>query len=476
MVIKKIQNRDVKARKAAKRGKSIDVQGNGGEDVKSLATGATSVSKVKSVVCPKVRTFKLSKLNPAEYNPRTISDDAMAGLVASIERFGCVEPIIVNVRGDKNVIVGGNQRFKVLQAAGVTECICVTVDCSKADEKLLNLTLNNPHIQGQFIKEIDEYIQQLREQTPSNLFLNLKIDQLRSEISPNEKSGKVPDDEIPTPPKKTITQKGDLWILGNHRLLCGDSTNEKDVAKLMNGHKAALFATDPPYCIDYTGKDRPNGGKDWSDVFREIDIKNPKEFMLKFYQVGLKHIQENSAMYLWHASNRRSLIEEVCNELNILIHQQIVWVKPCCLLTFSFYSWRHEPCLLMWLKGKKPPYNPKIKSISTVWPVGYLKTGDPNTPEYYSDVWELDWDGKKRPSGIEHPTLKPVEVFAIPMRVHTKPGDVCYEPFSGSGSQIIAAEKLGRRCFAMELEPFFVDVAVKRWEQWTGKKGRRIKK
>ena len=276
--------------------------------------------------------------------------------------------------------------------------------------------------------------------------------------------------EIPEPPKETITKKGDLWILGNHRLLCGDSTINEDVARLMNGERANLFATDPPYCVDYTGADRPTGGKDWSDVYHEVDIPDAKEFMKKFYSVGLKYIKENTALYLWHASKRRSMIDEVCDSLGILVHQQIIWVKPCAVLTYSFYSWRHEPCLLMWIKGQKPPYKPKDKSIGTVWTIDFLRSGDPSTPEYHSDVWELDWEGKKRNSGLLHPTVKPTEVFAIPMRVHTTPGDICYEPFNGSGSQIIAGERLNRRVFAMELEPVFCDVAVRRWEEFTGKK------
>lgn len=128
----------------------------------------------------------------------------------------------------------------------------------------------------------------------------------------------------------------------------------------------------------------------------------------------------------------------------------------------------------MWRKGQSPPHKSRNKSIGTVWSVGFIKSGDPTTPEYYTDVWELDWGGKKRSCGlgIEHPTVKPVELFAIPMRVHTKIGDICYEPFCGSGTQIIAAEKLDRICFAMELEPFFCDVAVKRWEKWMGKKAK----
>jgi DNA modification methylase len=282
--------------------------------------------------------------------------------------------------------------------------------------------------------------------------------------------GKTLPDDIPEPPKEAITKKGDLWILGEHRLLCGDSTIDEDVSRLMDGQKAALWATDPPYCVDYTGANRPNGGRDWSNVYHEIDIPDAVDFMRKFLTVGLKHIQKKTALYMWHASKRKSDIEGVCKELGILIHQEIVWVKPCVILTFSFYSWRHEPCLLMWVKGHKPDYKPKNKSIGSVWTVGFLRSGDPTTPEYHTDVWELDWEGKKRNSGLEHPTVKPTEVFAIPMRVHTTPGDICYEPFSGSGSQIIAGERLNRRVFAMELEPIFCDVAVRRWEEFTGKK------
>ena len=119
------------------------------------------------------------------------------------------------------------------------------------------------------------------------------------------------------PPKEAVTKKGDLWILGNHRLLCGDSTSDEDVARIMNGEKASLFATDPPYCVDYTGANRPTGGKDWSDVYHEVDIPDAKEFMKKFYSVGLKYIKENTALYLWHASKRRSMIDEVCDSLGI---------------------------------------------------------------------------------------------------------------------------------------------------------------
>jgi len=429
----------------------------------------------RKIGVPGIDMFRLDQLKPADYNPRMIAAEALEGLSNSISRFGCVEPIVVNIRGRHNVIVGGNQRFKALQGLGITECLCVTISCSRADEKLLNLTLNNPLIQGDFIKKIEDYIEQLRKELPDDIdFLNLRIADLQNELGrfPG-KTGRVPDDDIPSVPEKVTTRTGDLWILGKHRLLCGDSTKETDVSRLMNGQKAVLFATDPPYCVNYTGDDRPHSGKDWSEKFREIEIKDPKKFMKEYLSVGLKHIKKKTALYLWYASKRRCMLESVCDELDILVHQQIIWIKPYAVFGYSFYSWRHEPCLLMWKRGQMPPNKPKKKNIGTVWPIGYDKSGDPTTPEYYTDGWELDHEGKKRPTGIEHPTVKPVEVFAIPMRVHTNAGDICYEPFCGSGSQIIAAEKLDRRCYALEKEPVFVDVAVERWERWTVTKAKR---
>ncbi len=443
--------------------------------------GRNNQAMKKREIRPEIKQFRLGELQPAEYNPRVISDEALAGLAASIQKFGCVEPIIVNVKTKKNIIVGGHQRYRVLadMHGEKYKCWCVTVRLNVKDEKLLNLTLNNRHCQGRFINALGEYIDKLRSELSNDKdYLALQLDALHSEVGVHEKEGQTYDDDIPKPPKKARTKKGDLWLLGDHRLLCGSSTNKKDVKYLMKNQKASLFATDPPYCVDYTGANRPakKGGKDWSDTFREIDITDPRGFMKGFLEIGLKYIQKKTAIYMWYASKHKCMIEQICEELKILVHQQIIWVKPCAVITFSYYAWRHEPCLLMWPKGSKPAFRPKDKAVGSVWYVGYQKEGDPTEPEYYTDVWELDWDGKKRNQDIEHPTVKPVEVFAIPMRVHTRPGDICYEPFCGSGSQIIAAEKLGRRCFAMELEPVFCDVAVKRWEQWTGKKAKLIRK
>ncbi len=423
-------------------------------------------------VQPIVEEILLKDYRPAPYNPREITSGAMSGLRHSLEKFGYVDLIIVNKRTGH--IVGGHQRWKVFQEEGVEKITAIVVDVDEAVERQMNIELNNPEITGSWTSALIPLLEQIRKDNPQE-YLELRLKELRSSVGDmgveNLGSGKTLPDDIPKPPAETITQKGDLWILGEHRLLCGDSTSEADVARLMNGHKASLLATDPPYCVDYTGTNRPGGaGKDWSDVYHEIDIPDAVEFMRKFLTIGIANIREKTPMYMWHASKRRLDIETLCREINILIHQDIIWVKPSGTLTHAVYMWRHEPCLLMWVKGNRPGYNPKDKSISSVWPVGFMRSGDPTKPEYYTDVWELDWEGKKRNPGLDHPTVKPTEVFAIPMRVHTLPGDVCYEPFSGSGSQIIAGERLNRRVFAMEIEPVFCDVAVRRWEEFTGKK------
>jgi ParB-like chromosome segregation protein Spo0J len=160
-----------------------------------------------------IRTFNVADISPATYNPRQIDDAALAGLAKSLEKFGLVEPIIVNVRDGKNVIVGGHQRFKVIQNAGVEKIACVVVDLSVEDEKLLNLALNNPHIQGTFIDSISDYIATLKDQIPNEQdILDLRLDELMGQIEAKE--GLTDDDAVPEPPKEAVTKPGDIWLMG----------------------------------------------------------------------------------------------------------------------------------------------------------------------------------------------------------------------------------------------------------------------
>lgn len=421
---------------------------------------------------PDIQEIMVSDIKTFLGNPRDITAEALSGLRASLEKFGYIDLLVVNKRNME--LVAGHQRFKILKEDGIETVMCIMVDVDDMMQQAMNVTLNNQAIAGYFTQAIIPILERLRQEMPED-YVGLRLQELREECQDLEiefQGNTLPDD-IPPTPKEAITKSGDLWILGNHRLLCGSSTNSADVCKLMDGQKAQLLATDPPYMVDYTGKNRPKGGgKDWSYVYHEVDILDAEQFLRDFCSIGLEYIDKNSAIYLWHASKRIELILKIFHELNLLAHQYIIWKKPANVLTYSIYPWGHEPCLFGWRQGNKPNFRVSQSKIGSVWVVGLLRAGDPESPEYYSDIWEVDWEGKKRNNGLEHPTVKPTEIFAIPMRVHTKPRDICYEPFSGSGSQIIAAERLGRWCFAMELEPVFCDVAVRRWEDFTGKKAR----
>ncbi len=244
------------------------------------------------------------------------------------------------------------------------------------------------------------------------------------------------------------TKTGDLWLLGEHRLLCGDSRNPHDVARVMDGKRAVLFHSDGPYLVGYRGNDRPTGGKDWTGVYHEIDIADAEAFFRTVFTTALDVLTANAPLYWWHADRRAPLIARIWEELGVLWHQTLIWRKPTFVQGYSFYPWQHEPCAFGWRRGNKPRHDGDNASVTS--------------------VWDIDWAGAARPVGLGHPTSKPVELFCVPLRKHTRPGEICFEPFCGSGSQILAAESLQRRCFAIEIEARFCDVTIARFEQATG--------
>jgi DNA modification methylase len=227
------------------------------------------------------------------------------------------------------------------------------------------------------------------------------------------------------------------------------------VEKVMGGERAILFATDPPYLVDYDGMNHPHAfgkkdkNKNWSASYGDVNWdesgKND-ELYDRFIATAIDvAITKDAAWYCWHASRRQAMLEAVWNKYGAFVHQQIIWVKDRPILTRSWYMWQHEPCFFGWIKGNQPPrvsddYPKSVWSIATIAP------------------------------GTEtlHPTSKPVECFSIPMIQHTHKGDVCYEPFCGSGTQIIAGEQLGRRVYACELNPAYVALTLERFYRTTG--------
>jgi DNA modification methylase len=303
----------------------------------------------------------------------------------------------------------------------------------------------------------------------------LRLDELRETAerclreAANLKKAKDEDpDEVPEVPIVPITQPGELWLLGDHRIICGDSRDPDVLARLMDGKQAVLYHTDPPYGVGYDGMNHPKnlhakttghrdaGNRDWSADYHDHnawdhfeDMEQFEQMLIDVFTVAKPHTIEDAAWYCWHASATMRSFLDAWERTGIRFHQSIVWVKPCAVLGFSMWNWRNEPCLMGWQQGHKPAVY--------------------HVPDELTNVWEVDWEGKARCTDGAHPTQKPVRLFELPMLKHTNPGEICLETFSGSGSQIIAAERLSRRCFAVERMPQFVDVAVKRWELMTGK-------
>ncbi|MGE3703709.1 MAG: site-specific DNA-methyltransferase [Vicinamibacterales bacterium] len=264
-----------------------------------------------------------------------------------------------------------------------------------------------------------------------------------------------------------VARLGDLWELGDHRLLCGDATSAADVDRVMAGDRARLVATDPPYLVNYTGERRAKGrsaGKDWSHLYREISGDQAGPFFRAVFDQVVRVLDDRGAVYCWHAHRRVGLLQQIWTDVGLLDHQLLVWVKPTRVFGRCMYHHQHELCLFGWRKGSKPRHDGR-GDLTSVWTVAGVDV----EASPASDVWCADWEGKRRVVGNEHPTQKPVELFARPMRKHTLAGEICFEPFSGSGSQLVAAEQLGRRCRAIEIQPAFVDVAIRRWQTVTGK-------
>jgi len=398
-----------------------------------------------------IRTMSLADLTAAPYNPRQITEQALQGLTQSVKRFGLVQPIVWNRRTGH--VIGGHQRIKVLEALGAKEAAVVAVDLPETEEKALNVALNSPVIVGEFTDELQGLLDEIRTKDPvmfDDLLLRELIQDLAVPLPLVEESSLL------APPAEPITQKGDLWKLGDHRLLCGDSKAITDFQRLMGDQKAMLIATDPPYGVDYVSKARAmvKRGYRHSQAATDLDIeaddmKGPEltQFLVDTLGNAFSFAAEKCGVYVWHSDARRREFMEALDQMKIFIHQIVIWLKPGFVIGRSNYHHRFEPCFHGWPEGKRPDF-----------------LGERNQ----SNVWEIGRENDKI-----HPTQKPVELFSIPIRNHTQRGDIVLEPFAGSGTQFIAAEQLGRRCFGIELEPKYCDVVIRRWENLTGRKAER---
>lgn len=387
---------------------------------------------------------KIEEIKEYENNPRN-NDNAVEYVARSIKDFGFKIPIIVD---KNNVIVAGHTRYKAAKELNLTEVPCIVaddltdeqikafrlVDNKSAELAEWNLELLNIELEN--IHDID-----------MNLY-NFELSELLDNV--------IEDDyeiELPEEPK---TKHGDIYKLGNHYLMCGDSTKESDVAKLMNNNKADLFLTDPPYNVALGNHDTPETARQRHRRTDGLIIMNDKmsdndflDFLTKCFSIAKDNMKDGASFYIWHADNESLTFRQALKNSGLELRQTLIWNKNAITLGRQDYQWKHEPCLYGWKDG-----------ASHSW---FSDRSQPTVLDF------------KKPSKSEgHPTMKPIELFAYQIKNSSKVNDIVLDTFGGSGTSIIACEQLNRICFTMELDPRYCDVIVDRWETFTNQKAELI--
>lgn len=372
--------------------------------------------------------MSLEELNPAGYNPRTIGEEAFDGLRANIEEFGLVQPIVWNKRTGN--VVGGHQRLEVLKGEGVVAAMVCQVDLPLGREKALNVALNNPHITGEYDESLQDLLQEIQ-QDDRELFRDIHLDKLLVE----EVGAKIEVESLLGGEGKELRSKpGSLWILGDHRLVCGSPSDHTTVMRLIQDDAASCLWTDPPY-----GK-KPDG----------IDIDNllSAVFQMAYsYVLGL-----GAAAYVCYPHGHKRHFVDACLQASCLkFRQDLIWAKNVLNRAHNLdYCYQHEP---IWY-GFKP--------------------GD----EKFGRKERLGWFGGDSQGSVfivdralhspNHPSRTPVELVERMLVNSSRPGDFVYDPFAGSGVTLMACEELGRKCLGIEIEPKYCDGIVSRWESTTG--------
>ncbi|WET88682.1 site-specific DNA-methyltransferase [Ligilactobacillus murinus] len=379
-----------------------------------------------------------AELLPADYNPRKDlkpGDKEYEKLKRSIEQFGYVEPVIWNKTTGR--VVGGHQRLKVLIDMGMTEVDCVVVELSEEKEKALNVALNK--ISGEWDNDkLALLIADLQGTDFDVSLTGFEPAELESLFREDTKKG-VHDDEFDVDAElkqPTFSKAGDLWQLGEHRLVCGDSTKAETYATLMNGKVANLVVTDPPYNVNYEG----SAGKIKND---SMDEERFEQFLFDAYTQMATAMADDASIYIFHSDSHGLAFRKAFEEAGFYLSGCCIWKKQSLVLGRSPYQWQHEPVLFGWKKAGKHQ-----------WYTGRKET----------TIWEFD---KPKKNG-DHPTMKPIPLLAYPIMNSSMANSLVLDPFGGSGSTLIACEQTNRICYTIELDEKFCDVIVKRYIEQVG--------
>nr|DAL34055.1 MAG TPA_asm: adenine specific DNA methyltransferase [Caudoviricetes sp.] len=385
----------------------------------------------------KVFEANIKDIKPYPNNPRIITNEAIEKVANSIKEFGMQQPIVV----DKDmVIIVGHTRLKACESLGMGTVPCVIADnLSDEQVKAYRLADNKTN-------EFTDWNLELLDFELEDLFKdNFDMEQFGFELDlEGEEDKEIVEDEVPNE-VPSVVKEHEVWKLGRHILMCGDSTQEEDVKKLMGGGIADMLITDPPYGVSYVGKTKDS-------LKIENDSKEDSEFinfLTDSFNAGDSVLKEGGVFYIWHADSRGYVFRVACKNVNWEIRQCLVWVKQSMVLGRQDYQWKHEPCLYGWKEGS-----------AHLWASDRKQT----------TVLEFDRPMKN----LEHPTMKPVNLFAYLIKNSSKKDDIILDLFGGSGTTIIACEQLERSARVMELSPHYCDVIIQRWENLTGEKAVKI--
>ena len=370
-----------------------------------------------------IETRRLSDIKPYPNNPRK-NDNAVDGVAESIKQCGYCAPIIVDENG---IILAGHTRLKALKKLGWKEAEVVVRDGLSEEQKKKYRLLDNKT--GEIALWDTELLQaELVDINFDGYDFGFDMDT----------PGEVIEDEAPEVDeiKPPTAKLGDIWQLGRHRVMCGDSTDEQDVLKLMNGQLADMYLTDPPYNVDYEG----TAGKIENDNMTDALYQ---EFLIKAFNAAKAVLKAGAVFYIWHADSQGFNVRTACENAQMQVRQCLIWRKNSLVMGRQDYQWQHEPCLYGWKEG-----------AAHLWASDRKQT----------TILEFDRPSRSK----EHPTMKPVKLYDYQIRNNTKGQDIVYDGFAGSGTTIIACEQNGRIGYLMEYDPKYVDVIVKRYENLTG--------
>ena len=382
---------------------------------------------------------EIEKLKPYKNNARPHSDEQIEKIAKSMKEFGFINPVLVD--GDLNVIAG-HGRILGAKKLGMKEVPCLFIEDLTEEQKRAYIIADNRLAEDAgWDKELLKI--ELEDLKNMNFDITLTGFELEDFDFSMDETEVIEDEFDETVPEEPTSKKGEIYKLGKHFLMCGDSTDINDVEKLMNGVKADMLLTDPPYNVDY------EGGTGLTIQNDNMDDETFREFLRVSFFNANSVMKEGAVFYIWHADSEGYNFRGACHDIGWKVRQCLIWCKNTLVMGRQDYHWKHEPCLYVWKEG-----------------ASHLWTSD----RKQTTVLEFD-----RPSvSKEHPTMKPVGLFDYLIKNNTKKDDIVLDLFAGSGTSIIACEQNGRIAYSMELDPKYVDVIISRWEKLTGQQAERI--